>query len=293
MGHLALGRCALGLGWALASWLSSSVALGQVPVGAPPPPPAPPPSAAEAPLAPPPPRPIGVEAPLASPPPPAAEPAPAAPPLPAPASPPPALGAGKSLHEPELPSDYVLGTSPWVDFGLTSFWMDERADQFLNLSVQAGGYLANRLRVAARLTAPLAEPKDKFGDSNNPPPILLSTSYEPIDSRSPSLLFGASLGVVIANTKSFVLAPGLLVARTDVNDYGTVVALAVPFEWTTARHLRMGFEADLGSALGGSARRQCRQNIPPGGTCSNDRVDRPAGLAVLMQFQMGWALAGI
>jgi hypothetical protein len=203
----------------------------------------------------------------------------------------PAHSAAPVVLAKALPNDWVLGATPWIDFALTSFWMNERADNFLNLSVQVGGYFLERLRLSVRLVAPLEEAADQYNeyDSSSFP----SSSYERIQSRALSLLYGVSAGLILSNSRTFLFAPGLTMWRADVNDYGTSAALSLPFEWTTRRRLRVGFELALGHSFGGSQDRTCRPAPGFATGCVPGRVDRPGGTAVLLQYQMGWALSGL
>jgi hypothetical protein len=203
----------------------------------------------------------------------------------------PARARGPIELQKALPRDFVLSASPWVDFALTSFWMGDRTDNFLNLGVQAGGYLFERLRLSGRLIVPLEEASDQYHDyaSFSSP----GTTYERIPSRSVSMLYGLSAGLILSNSRTFLFAPGLAVWRTDVNDYGTTVALTLPFEWTTSRRLRVGFELALGHSFGGSQQRSCRVFTTGGSSCGSDELSRPGGTAVLLQYHMGWALSGL
>ena len=92
---------------------------------------------------------------------------------------------------------------------------------------------------------------------------------------------------MVTNSKSFVFGPNLAFVRTDVEDYGTAFAFGLPFEWTTARNLRVGFELALGHAFGGSFRTACVSGTT---SCGLGRQSRPDGTAVLFQFYMGWSL---
>lgn len=177
----------------------------------------------------------------------------------------------------ELPRDFALRQSPWVDFSLTNFWLNERASNFLNVGVQVGGYFLERMRISARLVAPLEEPQDEYHDYG----YFNSGSfgYRNARSRSISALYGASFGLILSNSRTFLFAPGLLVMRADVNAYGTSAALALPFDWTTARHLRVGFELAIGHAFGGSAR-----------DGDGNKVDRPGGTAIFLQFYLGYSM---
>ena len=213
------------------------------------------------------------------------------------------IRAGRSLREqapsPErvaaskaVPEDFALRASPWVDFTLTSFYMENRAGNFLNLGVQFGGYVFDRLRVSARVVAPLDDVTDDLsnyysGTGNG------SGTFRHVSARSMSLLYGASVGLLITNSKTFVFGPSVELQRTDVEAYGTTLAFGLPFEWTTQRHLRVGFELAIGHSFGGSARQVCDTFTSPSASCGSRTVDRPAGTAVLFQYSMGWSLGSL
>lgn len=173
----------------------------------------------------------------------------------------------------------MLSATPWVDFSLTNFWIDNRVSNFLNVGVQVGGYFFERLRVTARLVAPLQQVDDEQYDGYYSSDF--GSSFVDRRSRSVAVLYGASAGLIISNSRTFLFAPGLLIMRTDVEDYGTSLALSLPFEWTTRRHLRIGFELALGQGMGGT------QADTNGGT-----EKRPSGTFVLLQFAMGYSMGG-
>jgi len=185
--------------------------------------------------------------------------------------------------------DFVARSSPWVDFSLTSFYMYDRVGNFLNFGVQVGGYFFERLRLSGRLVTPLEDVTDHYYEYND---IGSSQqgSYRRIDSRNVSVLYGASVGLVVTNSRAFVFGPGLTLLRTDVEAYGSSVILTLPFEWTTRRNLRIGFELGLGRAVGGKVRMACTTYTSPGTSCGIRTLDRPAGTAILAQFYMGWSL---
>lgn len=170
--------------------------------------------------------------------------------------------------------DFVKRSSPWVDLALTSYYLDDRVDNFLNFGVQAGAYLFDRIRVSGRLVAPLEEVHDSAS--------YYSYGGTTIDSRSISVLYGASLGLVISNSRSFVFGPSLAILRTDVEAYGSAWFVTLPFEWTTQNNLRIGFELGMGHAFGGEVRRRTSQGITV--------QDRQGGTSLLGQFYMGWNL---
>jgi hypothetical protein len=191
---------------------------------------------------------------------------------------------------PALPEDFVLRSSPWVDFTLTSFHMEDRTGNFLNLGVQVGGYVFERLRVSARLVAPLEDVRDGYSKYSSALPSDAGKSFARVQARSMTLLYGASVGLLITNSKSFVFGPSVELQRTDVEAYGTAILLGLPFEWTTRKNLRIGFEFALGHAFGGSIEDVCRATTTPVISCGTTTRDRPAGTAVLFQYYMGWSL---
>jgi hypothetical protein len=235
-------------------------------------------------------------------------PAPAVQPAPSPLDPPPAPPEPTTgpafLRRPEQsaaeassaeavppPNDFLTLASPWVDFSLTNFYLDSRVGNFLNLGMQFGVYAFEHLRLSARLVTPLEEVNDGYTnyDAFSPAFPPGAQSVRRVGSRSISLLYGGSVGLVVTNSKSFVFGPSLGFLRTDVEDYGTAVVVALPFEWTTQRNLRVGFELALGHAVGGSIRTACTTGSPAV-SCGLQEQDRPGGTAVLFQFNMGWAL---
>jgi hypothetical protein len=190
-----------------------------------------------------------------------------------------------------LPASGVLQASPWVDFTLTSFWMNERVGNFLNLGVQVGGYFFDRLRLSARLVTPL----DRVDDDHSTHRAFIPSenglgTFQAVKSADVSVLYTGSIGIILASTNTFVLAPGVLVQRTDVNDYGTSIGVELPFEWTTKRHLRIGFALAVGHGFGGDVLLVCNTNSAPLMSCGRREVSRPSGTTFLLQYNMGWAL---
>jgi hypothetical protein len=173
--------------------------------------------------------------------------------------------------------------TPWVDFTLTSYYLEDRVDNFLNLGVQAGAYLFEHLRVSARLVTPL----EGTGDSYN----RYNSNFAQIKSRDISLLYGFSVGLVMSNGRAFAFGPGLVLLRTDVEAYGSAWFVTLPFEWTTAHNLRIGFELGLGHAFDGQQRQGCFNTSC--GTTGITLADRPGGTSLLGQFNIGYALGGL
>jgi hypothetical protein len=245
-------------------------------------------------------------APLPPPPPPPAAPPPATYPAPYPAAPypaapypplpygyPPPLPYGyyypppmpPPLPKPRFPDDAAVTTSPFLDAIVVGESWQNRVSQPLNVGAEAGAYLGGRLRLVARAAVPASDQTDQPGIDSS----FDSAGYQRRASDTPVLFYGASAGVVVYNTQDFALAPGIAFARTDVSDFGTMVAASVPFDWVMASGLRIGLELELGQAFGGSYRYQCQDST--GSSCGGPPQitrDRPSGTAFLMQFQIGF-----
>jgi hypothetical protein len=108
-----------------------------------------------------------------------------------------------------------------------------------------------------------------------------------------SMLYSASVGLLITNSRTFAFAPSVEFARTDVSAYGSAVLLGLPFEWTTLRNLRVGFEFALGHSFGGNLKEACRTATTPPVACGVRTTDRPSGTALLVQYYMGWSLGAL
>jgi hypothetical protein len=189
--------------------------------------------------------------------------------------------------------DFLERASPWVDFSINSFYLDKRVGNFLNFGVQVGGYFFQRLRLSARLVAPLEGVTDQNADrpTSSSSDGVTFRSVTTVPSRNMSALYGATLGLVLTNDRSFVFGPSLGFLRTDVEDYGTAVVVGLPFEWTTAQSLRLGFELALGRATGGRSRASCSSFTSGFATsCGTTLVDRSGGTTLMFSYYMGWSL---
>jgi hypothetical protein len=195
----------------------------------------------------------------------------------------------------ESTEEFLARASPWVDLTLTSFWHEDRVGNFLNLGVQAGGYFFGRLRLSARFVMPLERTTDDISAVRT---IALSDGSSVTvrrKARDMSALYGASVGLVVTNSRTFVFGPSVAFFRTDVSAYGNAVELLLPFEWTTRKNLRVAFEVAIGHAFGGTIE-GCRYDFFSGSSCNSsspDRTERAGGLAVLFQYSMGWSLGSL
>jgi hypothetical protein len=257
----------------------ASTAPVPVPVPAPAPAPAPAPGAAPAPPA--------AASPTAAPATPPGTPAPASPgypgpyPYPYPYSPPPGYAYGyyypppPQPAPPRFPPDAAVSSSPFFDaIVLVADWQ-HRFSESANLGAQAGVYVVKRVRLTAKIAFPTESVGDQQADFDS-------------GTKQPSFFYAFSAGYALVRTPTFALSPGLMLARADVGDYGTMVGLSLPFDWVMNSGLRLGLEGGFGRAFGGKRPVSC---ATPGAADCNQRPrfeDREAGLALWLQFQLGF-----
>ena len=90
-----------------------------------------------------------------------------------------------------------------------------------------------------------------------------------------------------AHSVAFVFSPGVTFLRTDVSEYGNMLGVAIPFEWTTSKGLRFGLEVGVGRAFGGSHECECTS----GPNCvigETKEVDRDDARALTLRFELGF-----
>jgi hypothetical protein len=152
-----------------------------------------------------------------------------------------------------------------------------RFSEYLNIGAQAGVYVAGRLRLSARIAFPTEQVKDDYNNFD-------SSFGSSLRSKSYSFLYGASAGIVAVGSQSFIMSPGLAFGRSDVADYGSMLAFSLPFDWLTGSGLHLGLELDFGRAFGG------RYQACDSAACNtgNPTPDRPSGPAFWLQFAMGF-----
>lgn len=201
--------------------------------------------------------------------------------------PPPGYGWGAPARppRPEYPEDAAGQTTPYLDMLMAGIAVDKRYDHLFTVGVQGGVYLASRVRIVGRVLLFTTEPDDDLGDdyySNE----VLPAGYTPKSSDRPALVFGGAVGVAPVVRRNFVFAPGIGFHTTNVGAYGSMLTLAMPFEWVTDDGARFGFEVDIGRAFGGRVTGICA-----GGACTTGEerdFDRPSAPAFLAAFELGW-----
>lgn len=222
-------------------------------------------------------------APASSAPPPAQAPPPVA--YPAPYPPPPGYPYGYYYAAPPIvplpppPSRYAddaaVSSTPFFDAIIVAADWRNRISESASIGAQAGVFVARRVR----LTAKISFPTEGSGD--------LQTDFES-GSKSASFFYAFSAGFAALRTPTFAMSPGLMFARTDVSDYGTMLGLSLPLDWVTKGGLRLGLEGGLGPAFGG-------RRVTCTGTSANCSQqpryeDRVTGAAAWLQFHIGFGL---
>ena len=128
----------------------------------------------------------------------------------------------------------------------------------LFVGAQLGGTFLGRVRLVLRAASPTMQVRDDasswVGPGDEIPP---GTYWNVLPKRDVSLAYGANLGVFVYRGESFGFAPGLTAWRADVADYGTVLALELPFEWTLRGGTRLGFSLGKGIGYGGTYAARC------------------------------------
>lgn len=165
-----------------------------------------------------------------------------------------------------------MSSTPFIDLVFVGVNWERRFLGVGTIGAQAGVFVAKLLRVAAKVSL---TPEDIPDDQEN-------IGHQ---SKSMSVLYGASVGVAAIRTPIFVMSPGLAFARTDVSDYGTMIGLSLPVDWVTHNGLRFGLEGQLGRAFGGRRVVSCSINCA---ATSFDWGDRPAGTALSLQLSIGF-----
>ncbi|HET9929612.1 MAG TPA: hypothetical protein VFQ35_02945 [Polyangiaceae bacterium] len=185
-----------------------------------------------------------------------------------------------------ISSRVVTNGSPFFDVTLGGLFLEQRFGDPLVVGIQGGAYFADIVRLSLRAEMPSSEATDQAGSSYD---YQSSYTLQRVDADPARFIFGGTLGISVVNTQNFAFSPGVLVLRSDVADYGTVLGVSLPFEWITSRGLRFGLEVDLGRAFGGTTRIGCYS----AGGCPPSEVgdkDREAGRALGLRFSIGYGI---
>lgn len=193
--------------------------------------------------------------------------------------------APPTRQKPQYPEDAAGQTSPFLDMLVAGVAADKRYDHFFTVGVQGGAYLASRVRLVGRILMFTTEATDDLASSYYGDDVLPG-EYSAISADSPAVIFGGAIGVAPVVRRNFVFAPGLAFHTTNVGAYGSMLTLAMPFEWVTDDGARFGFEVDIGRAFGGTITGRC--NTPSSCQSDEKEFDRPSAPAFLAAFELGW-----
>ena len=182
--------------------------------------------------------------------------------------------------KPRFNDDAAVSSTPFFDLVLVGANWENRYSEFLILGAQAGVFVAGRVRLTARIAFPMESVHDEYYSSG--------FDQRQVNSKALSLLYGASAGIVAVRTPTFVMSPGLAFGRTDVSDYGSMLAVSMPFDWVLATGLRVGLELNLGRAFGGRYGVTDCSGVNGCADGTVHAVDRPAGTAFWLQFNFGF-----
>lgn len=204
---------------------------------------------------------------------------------PPPSAPPPAAEAPPKPEQPpkpryELPEGAAVQSSPFFDATVSLVALEDRITDPIVFGLALGGYIAKAVRIVGRLEMPTTSDRSDEYIEDRPP------GFEPRSKDDVTFIYGGALGVVVAHTPKFVFAPGVSFLRTDIGEFGNMVGVSLPFEWTNRHGMRFGFELDVGRVLGGSVELECvTSQCTPG---QRTTLDRPDGRAVALRFNMGF-----
>jgi len=172
---------------------------------------------------------------------------------------------------PRYAKDAAASSTPFFDAILVAADWKNRISESVSVGAQAGVFVARRVRLTAKIAFPTDQAED-FGSGT----------------KNPSIIYAFSAGYAAVSLPTFVMSPGLMLARTDVGDYGTMLGLSVPLDWVMKSGLRLGLEGGLGRAFGGQRVISC--NTPGAAECGQQPqyTDREGGSALWLQFQIGF-----
>jgi hypothetical protein len=175
--------------------------------------------------------------------------------------------------------DWLLSSSPYLDFIVAASSFDSRFGNVLSPGVQAGVYIDRLVKLTARGLLLL-------DDSSNFQVDDLEPGFSVEDADGPTLMFGGTASMILMYTSHFAMSTGLNYVHTDKSEPGHYLGLAFPFEWQTDRGIRMGFEVSFGQAFGGHVKATC-VNTAECAEGETIREDLKRGPGLYAQFQIG------
>lgn len=142
---------------------------------------------------------------------------------------------------------------PYFDLEYGGLQLDNRYHSFGVVWAHLGVFPSERLHLTARLGVPQADVEE---DEEQSPPSGFGRRQRN-DDALPGVFGNLGVGYVFTSSGSFVFAPSATLHLSDNTDYGYGAGVMVPFVWVTRRGFRIGFEASLMRAFGGSVRYTC------------------------------------
>ncbi len=171
--------------------------------------------------------------------------------------------------------------SPFINAVSGAFLFRDRVSSPLAFGGELGAFLASRLRLSGRALVPIASPNDEMPDQDQRA------------SRS-VWLWGFGAGVVVSESQSFTLAPGLQYLHLAGGRHGDTFGVQVPFEWLLDGGLRLGFDFSVMYGLGGKyldRDSDCRIGLGGGDTCAAETRTRPRAPGVALNLVLGQAFS--
>lgn len=165
--------------------------------------------------------------------------------------------------------------SPFINATAGAFLLRDRVHSPLAFGGDLGAFVLDRARLSARALVPIANPSDEMpGQAED-------------ESRS-IWLWGFAAGLVLAESASFTLSPGLQYLRVAGGPHGNAVGVQVPFEWLFDSGLRFGFDFSVLYGFGGSYRVATCAGSFDGGCVENSKA-RPGAPGVALNLVLGQA----
>jgi len=159
---------------------------------------------------------------------------------------------------------------PYFDMEYGGLELGNRYQSYGIVWAHVGVYPWSRLHLTARIGVAQADIREQTEES--PPPGFSGAAAD--DEDLPGVYGNLGLGYVLSSSGSFVFAPSLTLHLSENSDYGYGAGVMIPFVWVTRRGFRIGFEASLMRAFGGSIRY----------TCTATQVDAPCDAGEVREF---------
>ncbi|HEY6725770.1 MAG TPA: hypothetical protein VI197_17165 [Polyangiaceae bacterium] len=175
---------------------------------------------------------------------------------------------------------------PYFDLEYGGLQLDNRYYSYGVVWAHAGVFAWERLHLTARVGVPQA---DVHENAEQSPPAGFSRPTSDGEDL-PGVFGNLGVGYVFSSSGSFVFAPSVTLHLNDNSDYGYGAGVLVPFVWVTRRGFRIGFEASLMRAVGGSVHYTCTatQLDAPCDTGEVRAFNRAAGSGFSAGFIVGY-----